>query len=675
MAGTWRTEPYPEQMDWRTVNPQAFEPSFPDIPQGYANWNEYIKAVLTANAQGAPGPRPYNVYGGDAIGNPDVGPMEWLQHSLGYARLAPYLDQSDPQIQMMLDNMYYAGNSYDTYSPWGDQFTNALMGLGAFVGGSAALGAFAPAAAEAAAGGIAATGVGEAAAGGAGAYGLAAGAPELLTAGGAVGAGSAAPAMAGAGGIPAAAAAGGGLLGGLGALGPYAAIAGPAVSAGSSLLGGILAGNAAKDAAQTQVGAAQAANDQLLALYNQQRADMMPYLGAGYAALGQLGTMADQPLPYGAYTPTPTLQAAPYGFDPNAYAFDASALRFNPSAYQFDPGATFDPNLYAFHPEYLRFNAPNAPLDPTQYAFTPNAPVSADQYRFAPPSGQQVLNDDPGYQFRLEQGMKALNAQSAAKGGLMSGGALKAAQRYGQGLASQEYGAAYNRALGQNQLAYGRALQENQDLYGRSRDKNVMDWQRAQYGNETTYNRALGENQLRYARELQGNQMGYERALTGNQLDYNRRLAQNQMTYDRALTGNQLDYNRALTQNQLGYERGLQGNQLQYGRAYQQNADEAARALSGYQTNLNTQLALRNQQTDLLGRIAGLGSGAQSQQAGLSANLAQQLAGNITGAGASQAAGQVGASNALTQGLSGVGNAANSYLQMQLLNSLLQRRT
>lgn len=52
---------------------------------------------------------------------------------------------------------------------------------------------------------------------------------------------------------------------------------------------------------------------------------------------------------------------------------------------------------------------------------------------------------DPGYGFRMSEGMKALDRQAAARGGLISGPALKAAQRYGQDLASQEYLNAFNR--------------------------------------------------------------------------------------------------------------------------------------------------------------------------------------------------------------------------------------
>lgn len=55
------------------------------------------------------------------------------------------------------------------------------------------------------------------------------------------------------------------------------------------------------------------------------------------------------------------------------------------------------------------------------------------------------FNADPGYQFRMDQGSKALQASAAARGGLMSGGTLKSLDRYGQDYASNEYSNAYNR--------------------------------------------------------------------------------------------------------------------------------------------------------------------------------------------------------------------------------------
>ena len=50
----------------------------------------------------------------------------------------------------------------------------------------------------------------------------------------------------------------------------------------------------------------------------------------------------------------------------------------------------------------------------------------------------------PGYQFRMDQGMRGLQYQQNAGGSLLSGGALKELSQYNQGLASQEYGSYIN---------------------------------------------------------------------------------------------------------------------------------------------------------------------------------------------------------------------------------------
>jgi hypothetical protein len=63
----------------------------------------------------------------------------------------------------------------------------------------------------------------------------------------------------------------------------------------------------------------------------------------------------------------------------------------------------------------------------------------------AKPFGQTDFQQDPGYAFRQAEGMKALERSAAARGGLLSGGTLKGIQRFGQDLASQEYGNAFNR--------------------------------------------------------------------------------------------------------------------------------------------------------------------------------------------------------------------------------------
>lgn len=62
---------------------------------------------------------------------------------------------------------------------------------------------------------------------------------------------------------------------------------------------------------------------------------------------------------------------------------------------------------------------------------------------------------DPGYQFRLAEGLKALDRSAAARGMLQSGAALKAAARYGQDYASNEYQNAFNRYQLERQARLG----------------------------------------------------------------------------------------------------------------------------------------------------------------------------------------------------------------------------
>jgi hypothetical protein len=71
------------------------------------------------------------------------------------------------------------------------------------------------------------------------------------------------------------------------------------------------------------------------------------------------------------------------------------------------------------------------------------------------PFGMGQFQQDPGYAFRLGEGQKALDRQAAARGGLISGGALKAAQRYGQEMGSQEYQNAFNRYQTERQAKLG----------------------------------------------------------------------------------------------------------------------------------------------------------------------------------------------------------------------------
>ena len=71
--------------------------------------------------------------------------------------------------------------------------------------------------------------------------------------------------------------------------------------------------------------------------------------------------------------------------------------------------------------------------------------TAAEYGTMARPFDMQAFEQDPGYAFRMQEGMRALERSAAARGGMLSGNALRGITRFGQDLASQEYGNAFNR--------------------------------------------------------------------------------------------------------------------------------------------------------------------------------------------------------------------------------------
>lgn len=72
------------------------------------------------------------------------------------------------------------------------------------------------------------------------------------------------------------------------------------------------------------------------------------------------------------------------------------------------------------------------------------------------PSGIDMSNwqQDPGYQFRMQQGQEAINRSASAGGRYQSGGTLKALTAYGQGMGAQEYQNVYNRKAQERSTQY-----------------------------------------------------------------------------------------------------------------------------------------------------------------------------------------------------------------------------
>jgi hypothetical protein len=68
--------------------------------------------------------------------------------------------------------------------------------------------------------------------------------------------------------------------------------------------------------------------------------------------------------------------------------------------------------------------------------------VAASRYD---PFTMEKFQADPGYGFRLKEGLRALESSAAARGGLLSGNQMRGITQFGQELGSQEFTNAFNR--------------------------------------------------------------------------------------------------------------------------------------------------------------------------------------------------------------------------------------
>jgi hypothetical protein len=120
--------------------------------------------------------------------------------------------------------------------------------------------------------------------------------------------------------------------------------------------------------------------------------------------------------------------------------------------------------------------------------------------------GMDKFKTDPGYAFRMSEGMKALERSAAARGGLLSGATLKGTQRYGQDLASQEYQNAFNRY----QAERAGTLNPYQALAGTAQTSaNVLGQQAGQLGQQ------LGSNIIGAGNAQAAGQIGAANAIVG----------------------------------------------------------------------------------------------------------------------------------------------------------------
>lgn len=212
-------------------------------------------------------------------------------------------------------------------------------------------------------------------------------------------------------------------------------------------------------------------------------------------------TYSGQPLSATAPAPTPAPQGTPapgiHGLNTlgGATASPQSNIQHaNMNGTPATPGQvgtpTSNPNMFSGGEFSTRATAPQNPAFPQGPQASPqgvplggsqggsqggNQPLASNGYgslmqgfnqQFQAPTAATEQND-PGYQFRLNQGMQALQNSAAARGGLLSGNTGQALEDFAQNDASNEYGNVYNRALGQYQQNYNIYNQNQANQFNR----------------------------------------------------------------------------------------------------------------------------------------------------------------------------------------------------------------
>lgn len=202
--------------------------------------------------------------------------------------------------------------------------------------------------------------------------------------------------------------------------------------AGASLVGGALSSNASRRAANTQQQAADRASQMQWDMYEQGREDQAPWRTGGEAGLNQLMHLL------GIRPMSASMQQTQGNFDEAAY------LAANPDVAEFIRNNPGQMTAWSHYNDSGR-------AEGRQFAATPGAQqqqaaLGEDSFGSLGRSfTRQDLDDDEGYQFRLQEGQKALDRAASAGGRFFSGRSLKDTARFSQGLASQEYGDAFNR--------------------------------------------------------------------------------------------------------------------------------------------------------------------------------------------------------------------------------------
>ena len=205
-----------------------------------------------------------------------------------------------------------------------------------------------------------------------------------------------------------------------------------AVGAVASVGSGLIASSGAKKAANAQVEASNTAAAQQQAMFDKQVSLQEPFRQAGLSAQDRYFELMGMKNPNAAPAPT----------GPEAYGLTAVNVP-NYGGY----GGYDGFSGYGGATSYV--DAQGNPVTDVNAYMAANpltaAAPSADFGKYSKDFGMSDFTADPGYQFRLDEGQKALERSASARGMLASGSTLKGITNYAQGAASQEYTNAFNR--------------------------------------------------------------------------------------------------------------------------------------------------------------------------------------------------------------------------------------
>lgn len=249
-----------------------------------------------------------------------------------------------------------------------------------------------------------------------------------------------------------------------GAIAAAGAVGGAALSSSAAGKAASTQANAAQSAAQLQFQSGQNALDFEKQQWATQQAQMQPYLQAGYGGLANLQNLLGI-APQGGY-PTPgavgptagLLGAQPGGGNTGGPAVPGARINV---AYPGVPGGT----ATTPGPSGASTLLPASNLVNPQLGTFGSLSQGWNQPFVAPTA--ENFTADPGYQFRMQQGINALQNSAAARGTLLTGATAAGINAYGQDYGSNEYQNVYNRKLGEYQQAYNIFQQNQANQYNR----------------------------------------------------------------------------------------------------------------------------------------------------------------------------------------------------------------